>query len=179
MTTKDIHTERLLLKGYEPADIHRLFHTQTKEEIKATLGVDDKGYDHYKTMHEGGMETFRLSVYTFIVINKTDNRAMGEIGFHTWNKTHRKAELFYILRNDSDKNKGYVKEALPQVIRFGFTEMNLHRLQACVADWNVPSVKLIENNGFIKEGVLREDYDVNGVMENSVCYSLLKHEFNL
>lgn len=46
-----------------------------------------------------------------------------------------------------------------------------------VAKCNKPSVKLIEKNGFIFEGTLREDYIVNGVHDDSDCYSLLKQEW--
>ncbi|MCK6649411.1 MAG: GNAT family N-acetyltransferase, partial [Bacteroidia bacterium] len=55
--------------------------------------------------------------------------------------------------------------------------LKLHRVQALVARENIASIKLLERFKFKKEGVLREDYLVDGKMEDSVCYSLLKHEW--
>ncbi len=58
-----------------------------------------------------------------------------------------------------------------------FTELALHRIEALVAYWNTPSLKLLARYGFKKEGTMREDYVVDGVSENSDCYSLLKWEW--
>lgn len=123
------------------------------------------------------METNRLSLLFFILLDKKNNLPIGECGFHTWNRTHRRAELFYFLRNDSDKNKGLMTEALAQVLKYGFDEMNLNRVQALIEDSNLPSKKLLNHFKFTKEGTLREDYVVNGTSENSECYSLLKQEW--
>lgn len=68
-------------------------------------------------------------------------------------------------------------EALKEVLNFGFTTLNLHRIEALVASWNIPSVKLLQHYGFTKEGTMREDYVVNGKHEDSDCYSLLKREW--
>ncbi len=68
-------------------------------------------------------------------------------------------------------------EALKPIIAYGFGEMNLHRIEALTATYNVPSQKLLENNDFVKEGLLREHYMVDGKAENSVIFSLLKSEY--
>lgn len=172
-----IETNRLILNPLTPSVINSLFETKSKNEIMQFLGCNDDEFIRYQEMHEKGMETHRLSFYSFVIILKQTNKPIGEIGFHTWNSTHRRAEAYYMLRNDVDKQKGYMSEAFPEVLKFGFSEMNLHRVEALVADWNEPSVKLLVKNGFVKEGIVREDYVVNGKNEDSVCYSLLKHEW--
>src|ERR1700712_3587403 len=113
-----IHTNRMILKGITPSIIHELFNTKSKEEIVEFFGVDEKGYEHYEEMHEQGMETHRISLFSFLLINKTTGLPIGECGFHTLNKTHRRAELFYTLRNDTDKQKGIMTEALYYVLGF-------------------------------------------------------------
>ncbi|MDR2234843.1 MAG: GNAT family N-acetyltransferase [Chryseobacterium sp.] len=173
----EIGTERLILKSISPALIHELYATQTKQEIIGFFGFDDKGYEHFKKMHEQGMETFRFSMLFFLLIDKENNIPVGECGFHTWNTSHHRAELFYSLRNEADKCKGLMTEALKEVLHFGFHNMNLHRIEALVADWNIPSVKLLLRYGFTKEGTRREDYIVDGNYENSDCYSLLQWEW--
>ena len=102
---------------------------------------------------------------------------MGECGFHTWNATHRRAEVFYVMRNEASKQKGLMSEALKEVIKYGFTELELHRIQALIAIENEPSLKLLQKNNFTKEGIMREDYLVDGKNEDSHCFSLLKWEW--
>jgi len=173
----ELTTERLLLKSINPAFIHALYDTHTKEEIMSYFGCDEAGYEHYKIMHERGMETHRLSLFLFMLVDKTTNRPLGECGFHTWNATHRRAELFYMLRNDDDKRKGYMSEALPHVLTAGFNTLNLHRIEALVGAENTPSVRLLQKYGFTWEGTMREDYVIDGTSYDSECYSLLKQEW--
>jgi len=172
-------TPRLLLKSFTAKDIHNLFNTQDKDAIMRSLGADENSYEKYKQMHEQGMESYRISMLFFLLIEKHTNQPMGQCGFHTWNTSHHRAELFYFLHKDEYKRKGYMKEALPEVLQYGFTEMMLHRIEALVAVDNTPSLKLLLHHHFTPEGTVREDYLVNGIYENSECYSLLKWEWEL
>jgi ribosomal-protein-alanine N-acetyltransferase len=148
-----------------------------KDAIKVFFGINDTGYQHYKDMHEKGMETHRHSLFYFLVVDRETNCPIGECGFHTWNRTHRRAELFYLLRNDTHKQKGYMTEVVPYVIRYGFEHMDLVRIEALLANWNTPSVRLLQQNRFTFEGTMRQHYSVNGIHEDSDCYSLLKTEW--
>jgi len=174
----EISTSRLLLKSITPSIIHHLFNTLDKEAIIQYFGFDNEGYEYHREMHEQGMETHRISLFFFLLIEKQSNRPIGDCGFHTWNRAHRRAELFYNLRKDSDKRKGYMTEALKEVIDYGFGKLNLHRIQAMVDNSNTPSVRLLNRFGFTKEGTMREDYVVDGKNEDSDCYSLLLHEWD-
>lgn len=173
-----IYTDRLELKGINRGSIHTLFNDHGKEEILKFLGAGENGYQHYKLMHENGMETFRLSQYVFILVDKASGESIGECGFHTLNKTHRRAEVFYALHKDQYKQQGIMTEALEKVLAFGFTELGLHRVEALVDAANTASVKLLQRFGFSKEGTKREDYVVDGKSEDSDCYSLLRWEWD-
>lgn len=173
----EITTDRLLLKSITPQIIHSLFNEKTEGEIKQFFDADENEYAHLKAQHEGGMETHRLSMYFFLVVDKKDNRIIGNCGFHTWNNTHKRAELFYSLKYEDDKRKGIMTEVLEKVLEFGFTALELHRVQALVGGFNTASIKLLERFHFTKEGTCREDYVVDGKNEDSECYSLLKWEW--
>jgi RimJ/RimL family protein N-acetyltransferase len=172
-----ITTPRLILKSITPALIHELYNIKSKEEIKAFFSFDDDAFEHYKTMHEKGMETHRISLFFFLLIDKETNLPIGECGFHTWTASHNRAEVFYNMRDDSTKRKGLMTEALEAVLEYGFTALKLHRIEALIADENEPSKRLLLRYGFSKEGTMREDYVVDGKNEDSDCYSLLKWEW--
>jgi len=172
----EITTERLLLKSITPQIINTLFNEKTEAEIKQFFDADENGYNRLKNMHEGGMETHSISLLYFLVFNKETNAIIGDCGFHTWNKSHRRAELFYNLKHDRDKRKGIMSEAVTKVLDFGFTRMELHRVEALTATGNIASIKLLKRFHFTKEGTMREDYVVEGKNEDSECFSLLKWE---
>jgi ribosomal-protein-alanine N-acetyltransferase len=172
-----IITPRLILKGITPAIIHQLFNSQLKEEIVDYFAVDDAGYQRMLNMHEMGMETNRYSLFFFLICDRENNFPLGECGFHTLNQTHRRAELFYQLRKDEHKRKGFITEALPRVLQYGYLDLNLHRIEALVGSQNIPSVKLMQRFRFTKEGTMREDFVIDGKSVDSDCYSLLKWEW--
>lgn len=172
-----IETPRLLLKSITPQILHKIFESMDREEIMRYFGFDDAGFNHHLAMHKGGMETHRYSLYYFLLLENQSRLTIGECGFHSWNRPHNRAEVFYNMRSDDHKNKGFMTEAMAQVLKFGFTKLNLHRIQALVAAENEPSLKLLKRYGFKFEGVMREDYQVDGIQEDSVSYSLLKWEW--
>lgn len=174
-----LETPRLLLKSVTPELIHELFETLDKQAIVTFFGTDENGFERLRLMHDRGMETHRISLYYFLLVDRDSGRVLGDCGFHTWNQTHAKAEIFYNLNNDSDKGKGYMTEALETVIDFGFSVLKLHRLQGNVASWNAPSVALLKKFGFVFEGTLREDYIEDGISTDSDCYSLLSREWKM
>src|SRR5215204_6067278 len=48
--------------------------------------------------------------------------------------------------------KGYMTEGLKLVVRYAFTEMGLHRLEANIQPENIASIALVRKCGFRKEG---------------------------
>lgn len=173
-----LETSRLILKAVDPPMFHHLFSSLSKEEFCHYMGLSEPDYDYNKQMHEKGMETHRLSLFFFLLIDKASGKVIGDCGFHTWNAYHRRAELFYNMRNESFRKQGLMTEALETILRYGYEQLNLHRIEALVGESNEPSNRLLKHFGFTFEGVMREDYNINGKNEDSVCFSLLKHEWD-
>jgi ribosomal-protein-alanine N-acetyltransferase len=174
----EIETPRLILKSITPEYIKTMFLSETKEEIIKKFGfTNNETYMQLENNYKNGLESFNTSMLYFLIKEKETQQTIGECGFHTWIKKHNKADLFYLLHNDIHKNKGYMSEALPNIIKYGFASMGLHRIAAFIADNNLPSKKLLIKYGFTKEGVMRQDYVVNSINEDSDVYSLLKPEW--
>lgn len=174
-----IRSERLDLVLITPSLIHDLFESTRQKQIQDIFGFDEKLYLKYKLMHEKGMETYNVSLRYFLIVERETTQPIGEIGFHTWNTVHNRAELFYSLREDQCKRKGFMSEALPLVLEYGFNVMNLRRIEALIAKTNEPSFRLLQKNNFSFEGTMRQDYFWEGEQTDSDCYSLLRSEFSV
>lgn len=57
---------------------------------------------------------------------------------------------FYVVADFS--NKGYMSSGLNLVLEKAFNELKLHRLEANIQPENIPSIRLVRNNGFRYEG---------------------------
>ena len=51
--------------------------------------------------------------------------------------------------------RGLTTEAVKEVVRFCHDNLQMHRLEAWVYDGNEASAKVLENAGFVREGILR------------------------
>lgn len=70
-----------------------------------------------------------------------------------------------------------MSEALEAIIAYGFSELNLNRIEALVAPGNVPSIRLLVKNNFIQEAVLKQHYFHEGKFEDSIVFALLRADY--
>lgn len=175
-----IETARLILRKSTIAEYRDLFENSSREEVMRYLDLSDEAkYLEERVKYEGGLGTFRTTFVYFHLIDKVSGRIVGDCGFHTWYLLHARAEIGYGMRREEDKDKGYMKEAILPIIRYGFEQMDLNRIEAFIAPGNLPSQKLVTRLGFKQEGCLREHYRKDGVTEDSLVFGLLRKEFEL
>ncbi len=132
--------------------------------------------DTLSNMSENLLRPIELPTELAFRIEK-ENELIGEVRFKNIKWYNRKAELSMMIAQKY-RGKGYGTEALNKIIEYGFSMMNLYRLEAEVIDFNDSSKKLVENSGFVYEGRLREAKYINGKYWDILRYGLLKHEFN-
>ncbi|MDX5418555.1 MAG: GNAT family N-acetyltransferase [Hymenobacteraceae bacterium] len=174
-----LETERLYLSELNPAIYNHLFTVCSDEEIMAYLGMKNtEELAEEKDKLSKGLTTYFHSFKNFRILDKKTDTVLGRCGFHTWIISHRRAEIGYHLLHDTYKQKGYMTEALGPILAYGFEEMGLRRIEALAADYNTPSIKLLQRFGLQLEGVIREHYVVNGVNEDSVLYSIIRPDYD-
>jgi len=69
--------------------------------------------------------------------------------------------------------KGYATEALGLIVKFGFEELKLHRIEAGVMPRNVASQRVLEKCGFVREGLARKNVNINGKWEDHYSYGII------
>ncbi|HEY0752258.1 MAG TPA: GNAT family protein [Chitinophagaceae bacterium] len=174
----NIITPRLILRPLTPETYAEVFTTYSEEEQKLFFGCKTgEELTEERKKYEQGLQMYRKSLLMFHLIEKETEKVIGWCGYHTWYLPHNRAEIGYVLTDEASKRKGYMKEALPYVIEYGFTQMNLHRIEAMVGPDNPPSLRLLTSLGFVQEGLLREHYFINGKFDDSLVFSLLKNEY--
>lgn len=175
---KIIETSRLLLRRSTITEYKDVFENYTEEAAMAYIGATDAAdFLEHKRKYEGSMITYRTSFVYFHLTEKTTGDIIGDCCFHTWYVPHSRAEIGYGLKHESHKNKGYMKEALAAVLQYGFTEMDLHRVEAFISPSNLPSQRLVLGAGFTQEGLLKEHYLKDGQYHDSMVFGLLKRNF--
>ncbi|MFP7484370.1 GNAT family protein [Priestia filamentosa] len=173
-----IETNRLLLREIVKDDANDILKYLSDEEVMKYYGLAP-----FKTINEALNE---ISWYQSILNEQTGIRwgitlkgkdeVIGSCGFLNRVPEHYRTEIGYELSRDY-WGHGIASEALEAVIRYGFKYLRLQRVEALVEPPNIPSQKLIEKNGFIREGLLRKYEFTCGKFDDLYMYSLLKQDF--
>lgn len=175
-----LETKRLKLKGLTPQDMKYIFDNLPKAQIKEILGHrTDADYLKDELKHINGFSSYNRSFLVFLMIDKETDKIIGRCGLHNWNKDHKRAEIGYALEDESFKRKALMSEAVEAIIEYGFHELKLNRIEALVGPENVPSLRIIEKNGFTKEGIFRQHFYVDEKYEDTIAFALLKQDYKL
>jgi len=127
---------------------------------------------------ELGLRTYNRSFLYFNIFNEKNGHLVGWCGYHTWYLEHNRAELGYSWFNEESKNKGHMSRLLDWVLRYGFDEMKLNRIEALTASYNAPSKALLKKFNFEQEGILKGHYLFNSKFEESEIFALLRDQFD-
>lgn len=177
---KEIVTENLLLRRFQCSDnccmgkywvsdpeIQHAYAEpvyETSEEINALL---KKYISSYKND----------DYYRWAITLKGSGECIGQIAYFLMDNKNQFAEIEYCIGRDF-QCRGYATEACKAVTDYGFSFINLHKVQICHRESNNASRRVIEKCGFVYEGMLRDHMYLNGKFENRLYYSILRKEWN-
>ncbi|RIK31444.1 MAG: N-acetyltransferase [Anaerolineae bacterium] len=137
----------------------------------------------YKPVHESQHQAWfesilkRDDVVIFGIRLIKTNELIGACQLHHIDPLSRSAELQVRLGAVGERNKGYGTEAVRQLLRFGFNDLNLHRVYLHVFSANAPAIRVYEKLGLSREGLLRQAVHLDGRYEDVILMGILRDEF--
>ena len=174
-----LETENLILRELTLDDLPFYFSHFNKHEI--VMGIAFPGpatMDAARAEFEKNiLDDWRTdSGLRWGIIYKPEGSLVGTCGIYEWDHPSRRAEIGYDLE-PTYWGRGIMTEAVKAMIRHGFTEMGLNRIQAIIDYANDRSMRLVERLGFKQEGVLRQRSYFNGEFRNDIIFCLLHKDW--
>jgi RimJ/RimL family protein N-acetyltransferase len=121
-------------------------------------------------------ERARGAVFVWAVADAGSDQLIGSIAAFSVDRAQARAEVGYSLHADWH-GRGLASEALGAVLAFLIDDLGLERIEADIDPRNAASCRLAERLGFVREGLLRERWRVNGETCDTALYGLLAREF--
>jgi RimJ/RimL family protein N-acetyltransferase len=112
------------------------------------------------------------------IVTKDTATHIGNTGLHRGNPEDSKAELGIMIGDKDHWSRGYGQDAIETLLRFGFHEMNLHRIYLRVFDFNERAQACYRKCGFVEEGCLRDDRYQDGCYHDTVMMGILREEYD-
>lgn len=172
-----LETTRLILRPLSRSDASSLQTAANDPKIAETMISIPHPYP------EGEAERYiqkqlaeSQTVQAFGMEQKSQKRLCGVIELRSIEPEHAQAELSFWLIPEL-WGQGYMTEALQAVLKFGFEQLNLNRIYAYHMVKNPASGKLLQDNGFVQEGVLRQRVKKAGEFEDVKLWSILREDW--
>lgn len=101
---------------------------------------------------------------------------VGNIGLKNIDIKNYKAEAWLYIGEEKYRGKGIAREALSQLVKYCFKELNYHKIYAHILEHNLSSLKLFASVGFEQEAYLKDEFFFKGKFVSLYRYFLLNQE---
>jgi [ribosomal protein S5]-alanine N-acetyltransferase len=171
-------TERLVLRPFDMRDAPEVRRLAGAHEIADTTlhiphpygeGIAEGWIGSHASLYESGQ------MVTFAVTEADTQALVGAIGLGIVEE-HARAELGYWF-GAPYWGRGYATEAAAEILRFGFDDLELHRIFASHFVRNPASGRVLRKVGMLREGKLRQHVRKWGVFEDLETFAIVVDEW--
>lgn len=161
------------LRALEPSDLELLYLWENDPEVWRVSGtlspisrerlarfIEEQNYDLYATRQ------MRLII-------EAEGAIVGSIDIFDFDPQHLRFGIGILIYQESDRRKGYAKEAIEAIVEYGRNTLNLKQIWANIAADNIASIALFESCGFSKCAHRKEWINRGGEFIDEVEYQLI------
>ena len=113
-------------------------------------------------------------VVFFMIDSLETGLSIGSCQLLNIHPIHRSAELQIRIGSKENQNRGAGSDSVRQLVNYGFSNLNLHRIALHVFATNHRAIRVYEKNQFVSEGLLRQAALIDGQWRDVVCMARLR-----
>jgi RimJ/RimL family protein N-acetyltransferase len=156
----------LQLHQYRSDSITRQYNPVLQSSLEETLARLQKSSSNFNEFD---------TAESFFFFLKVGEEIVGNVALNNINRQMLTAEIGYGVFANARK-RGIASTAVCQFTQLVFQKTPLRKLIAFVNDENEASKRVLEKAGYIKEGLLREHFLINGLPANELIYGVLRKD---
>lgn len=171
-------TARLILRPMRVGDCYDMFEYASRRDVTEFLTWSPhRDVEYTKTYLSYIANHYKLGdFYDWALELKSEGKMIGTCGFTRFAFSHDSAELGYVV-NPVYRGNGLAPEALCAVMRFGFDELGLNRLESKFIVGNDASRRVMEKVGMQFEGIMRGGMRIKGHYRDVGTCAALRNEW--
>ncbi len=175
-----LHTDRLILRDYALDDLEAV-HGFRSDPLVARYwtGRPDTLEDTQKFLtrvRESASQQPRTQYRLAVALRETEMVIGGCSLYGMTDAVLREGGIGYYL-NRLFWGRGYATEIASGLLRFGFEQLNLHRIHGDCAPENAASTQVMRKIGMRQEGHQRENYWTGSEWQDSLLFAILDYEW--
>ncbi|WP_299117200.1 GNAT family N-acetyltransferase [uncultured Winogradskyella sp.] len=162
--------EHIYLRALEPEDLN-FVHKVENDTSLWHLSDTQTPYSRFlikKYLENAQQDIFEAKQLRLAICTNDDN-TIGLIDVFDFNVKNKRAGIGILIQDESDRYKGYGREALKLLSDYCFKTLHLHQVYANISEHNKASLKLFEGNGFKIIGLKKDwSFDGNGFLNEYI-----------
>lgn len=171
-----LETKRLILRPFEEKDAADLY-----EYARDPRVGPDAGWPPHKSLEESReiISTVFAAPNVFALVDKESGKVIGSAGFvgrHQDSLPTPDDEIGYAL-SPAFWGRGLVPEAVSELLRYGFEDLNLATIWCGHYDFNAKSRRVVEKCGFLYRFTNESYVELMGETRTELHYALTKEEW--
>ncbi len=173
-----LETRRLVLRKMQKRDSHDMYEYASLRDVTEYLLWEPHESEYYTYRYLSYIQSrYRAGdFHDWAVTVRESGKMIGTCGFTRFNYEANSAEVGYVL-NPAYWGYGIAPEAVLNVMRFGFMNLRLNRIEARYMVGNDRSRRVMEKVGMTFEGIARESMHVKGRYVSVGTCAILRREF--
>ena len=178
--TLPIRTKRLILRRFDGSDLDAFHAYHSLPETARFLPGPAKTYTQSmeRVGHYANFVFEKEGDWAALAIESSaDGVLQGEVVLK-WLPGHGQAEVGWSLAPGA-RGKGYATEAAEAMLRLGFEDLGMHRIEARLDELNTASAELCRRLGMRQEARHVDKWHYNGQWATELIYAVLADEWRV
>lgn len=105
------------------------------------------------------------------------SKHVGNIKIGPINFNHKYANVSYFIGEKKSWGRGYASLAVNLITSYAFNKLKLNKCLAGVYSSNIGSIKVLKNNGYLKEANFKSQLKLGKIYEDEYVFSCYKKSF--
>jgi len=167
------------LRAVEESDLPLLVRWMNDPEVRHWLHHSDRPDATVESVRgRFGLTEERFPNLAWL-IETLEGRPVGHLGLLQVDPHHKRAELAISIGEKECWSRGYGTDAIRTVLRHGFEDLGLRRIDLHTDADNARGIRCYEKCGFVREGVMRERRVRYGKPLDMVLMAVLRDEWQI
>lgn len=115
--------------------------------------------------------------FSFEIYYKPENKLVGQCGLHSFAWRDGRAQLGIVIGEREYWGRGIGTEAYQLLVRYGFTQLELHKIVATINAPNIGSQTAVQRAGLTIEAQLKEWTFTDGKYYDRYIYGITEDEW--
>lgn len=172
--------DKILLRPMEESDTQDIVRWRNTDFVRKNFIYQKpftaEGHQHWiETMVKTG-KVKQFMICPYLSGEKACDKAVGSVYLRDIDPVHRKAEYGVFIGEADALGKGYGTEAAQMMLRYGFGELQLHKIMLRVLAENEGAKCCYEKAGFRQEAYLKDEVFLNGAYHDVILMAAFEPE---